>query len=125
MENFLEKYKAELLAKAIPLTALEPSWVYLTGPTTVKGICGPPPEELQSGPKVGISFACPTCPSGHRIAIPFKTCPLEAGWLAGKDIRWDHSGDTYETLTVKPSINCDHGGCCRFHGWITGGKVTW
>ena len=114
-----------------PLVDLEPSWVYLAkGGKGTFGAFGPAtkiaPEE--QGPIVGVSFSCPSCSCGHRIAIPFKACPTEATWLADEDTRWDHTGDEFETLKVTPSINCDHGGSCKFHGHIglrKPGQVTW
>lgn len=108
------------------LVDLKPSWVYLCDDgISVRGIIGKPDPEWLHGKIVGVSFSCPLCPSGHRIAIPFEECPLEAGWLSGKGVRWKRSGDTLENLTAHPSINCDHGGSCKFHGWIKNGEVTW
>jgi hypothetical protein len=42
--------------------------------------------------------------------------PPERGGL-----RWHRVGDTFDTLTLTPSIDCSRFG--HFHGFITGGEV--
>ena len=116
------------MSRARPLIELDPCWVRLCPDgKSVQGIVGLPedPTLVVAGPVVGVSFVCPSCPCGHRIAIPFQSCPIEVSWLQGRDVRWGRSGETFESLTTNPSINCDHGGPCTFHGWIKNGQVTW
>lgn len=35
------------------------------------------------------------------------------------------TGESFETLTLNPSIDCTRGGGCKFHGWVKDGQVTW
>lgn len=35
--------------------------------------------------------------------------------------KWEREGDTFETLTLKPSV--DASGWGHWHGWITNGEV--
>lgn len=61
---------------------------------------------------------CP-CGCGDRFPIPFKVA------LDGTVVRpdgWDREGDTFETLTLRPSIYRKWD--CGWHGFITNGEVT-
>lgn len=67
-------------------------------------------------------FTCPVCPNGHGIMVSWLPPSLfPSGAL------WSKEGTTIDDITIKPSINCDVGpdSSCRFHGWVTAGKVTW
>lgn len=80
---------------------------------------------------VGIKFICPTCPQfegAPTIAVLFENpsdggppAPLGSGLVgenAGK--RWHRvSGDTIDTLTLTPSIDCST--CGHWHGMVDGG----
>lgn len=73
---------------------------------------------------VGMTFDCP-CGCGTRGYIPFVQ-PLDGGPpLEGDAPRWSRTGETFETLTLTPSIlrRREHGGC-GWHGFITNGEVT-
>lgn len=79
----------------------------------------------ESGRRVGVSFVCPVC-FRHRVAVltdppfdpPFDDLPELLPW--GK--LWKRTGDTFETLTLQPSIDDTKGGC--WHGFVTNGEVT-
>ncbi len=65
----------------------------------------------------GVSLACPCadrpdCPG--RLAVGFKN-PLDGGEpTTASDLRWTRTGDTFETLTLTPSIDVpDH-----WHGYM-------
>lgn len=91
---------------------------------------------LRSG--VGISFLCPceTCAAQRvgdddsdfhlRLFVGFSN-PIDGG--APIDPRtkaqWYRGGETFETLTLTPSIlsTKEHGGC-GWHGFVTAGEVT-
>ncbi len=98
------------------LTELNPRWVGLPGPIYD-----------------GVSFDCPHCRT-QRLAIRFSppidpndwwpniTQPTYAGQLV-----WTRTGgDTFDTLTITPSV--DASGPVEFsnhwHGFITNGEVT-
>lgn len=94
----------------------------------------------------GVTFDCPCClgrPNGVRLAAAF-TPTLDGGPAIGLDpkrlwpalwppkgepnvttvppgIHWQRSGDTFETLTLSPSIDASRAG--HWHGFITNGEV--
>lgn len=87
---------------------------------------------------VGLSFLCPctTCAPKRtgdrdqdfhlRVFVGFKN-PLDGGPAHDprEGAQWQRQGDTFDTLTLRPSIFSvpPHG--CGFHGFITDGGVTW
>jgi hypothetical protein len=70
---------------------------------------------------LGVTFDCP-CGCEHPIAIPFVN-PLDGGPKHGDDPRrgWQRTGDSFETLTLSPSILRMDG--CGWHGWVTEGEI--
>lgn len=80
---------------------------------------------------MGVSFACPCGrhEDAHRLYVPFAN-PIGPGPLASVvDQRgWTRSGETFETLTLTPSIlrvekREEDGIGCGWHGFITNGEV--
>ena len=73
----------------------------------------------------GIEFDCPTC--GHRLAVHFlpwinpDRLPTEGDFAYGQ-LKWQRTGDTFETLSLQPSIDFGAAGC--WHGHITNGELT-
>lgn len=84
------------------------------------------PAEPRHG--VGVMFDCPcgNKDDDHRCYVPFEN-PLDGVPYPHEDghARWLRGGDTFETLTLRPSIlrNPARGGC-GWHGYITDGEVT-
>lgn len=82
------------------------------------------PELMRAGPVTDdpvtldvaavLFFDCPKCGPSHRVAVPLA--PLHAGG-------WDRSGDTLETLTLRPSILCPPPRQCGWHGFVTNGEI--
>jgi len=69
-------------------------------------------------------FTCPSCPKTHSIRVPFDE-KGEGNDKYGGPI-WKRVGElSVDTLTIHPSIDCDTGRECRFHGHITHGVVSW
>lgn len=73
---------------------------------------------------VGVIFDCPcgNADEEHRCFVPFAN-PIGPGPYvpqAGKG--WTREGETFETLTLRPSIQ-RISECC-WHGHITSGEVT-
>ena len=104
--------------RAQPLERLvdaEPAWV------GERGAGG-----LREG--VGVSFDCPIHEDCH-LGAPFKN-PLDGqgppGWKALDGTQWTRSGDTFETLTLSPSIHMlgekDDPPGCQWHGFIRAGR---
>lgn len=78
--------------------------------------------------RIGVTFDCPVHLLGHRVYVPFAN-PLE-GRPEVRNHLWQRVGETFETLTLTPSVNYqlyDNGQprdpTC-WHGFITNGEVT-
>lgn len=108
------------------LIDLKPHWIGLNGWAAAEPFY------------MGVSFLCPHCPvdapehgpTRRRRLVVIFTPPIDpADWLsrmvvpemltgAHKRVR----GDTFETLTIEPSIGYDSIG--HWHGRITDGNIT-
>ncbi len=106
------------------LTELKPRW-------TGHGCTGNPDEQIITG----LSFLCPHCgpQTGQRLGVMFHPPIDKCGWVAkgvtiahGK-IEWARTGETFETLTLTPSINTAESRMDfsnHWHGFIKNGEVT-
>lgn len=70
---------------------------------------------------VGLTFRCPHCIG--RLYVPFAN-PLDGGPAMpnSRGCSWQRTGDTFESLSLTPSVDASEGGC--WHGFITNGEVT-
>lgn len=78
-----------------------------------------------AGERIGIGFLCPACRE-QKIYVPFND--------KSAALNWKQTGDTFDTLTLKPSVDARHVNFkdsaphdlreCRWHGFITNGEVT-
>jgi hypothetical protein len=82
----------------------------------------------------GITFLCPHCLT-QRLGIAFRPPIDKVGLMASLGIEapypdapiWDRQGDTFENLTLNPSINAENNRIDfpnHWHGFITNGEVT-
>lgn len=102
------------------LIDLRPHWV---------GAGGDGITDLQNNPipkrdGIGLTFDCP-CGCGRRRYVGFKN-PIDGGSpkLNEGEPSWTRQGETFETLTLDPSIQASRrGGGCGWHGWIRNGQV--
>lgn len=69
---------------------------------------------------VGVNFDCP-CGCGDRCYIPFSNPVDGKGPIVSKHDQWRRTGETFETLTVRPSIQRTVG--CKWHGFLTDGEL--
>lgn len=69
---------------------------------------------------VGITFDCP-CGCGVRRYVPFAN-PLDNGPARDQRHGWQRQGDTFDTLTLTPSILVV--GDCAWHGFIRNGEIV-
>ena len=72
---------------------------------------------------IGVSFDCPCGSKDCRRAFIQFSNPMDGGAPIDADGRhtWQRSGDTFETMSLTPSIQrMDN---CRWHGFITNGEV--
>lgn len=87
---------------------------------------------------IGISLQCPCC-FKCRVSVYFAN-PLDGGAPYGLkpapegatpemaerfrryNLRWQRTGDTFETISLMPSVDVSDSG--HWHGFITNGEVT-
>lgn len=104
------------------LTDLHPEWMGAGG-EGISNADGTPAIPRQG---VGILLDCPcgTCDEFHQLYVPFAN-PLDGGppLQTGKNNGWQRTGDTFETLTLTPSILRTRPHGCGWHGFITNGDV--
>jgi hypothetical protein len=103
----------------VKLTELNPKFLPSHGPN----------GERTEG--MGVYLDCPCGKGGphHRLFVSFSN-PIGPGPSAAHVIPggWQRTGDTFETLTLTPSIERldsreEDGIGCRWHGFITNGEV--
>lgn len=114
------------------LTTLEPKFIrYETREQGEYKVTVPLPEAQ------GLFLLCPVCftknngPVGtHGIDVTFRDRGAAdhqgSHNRAGVPSRWAVSGDSFENLTLQPSIDISEpdGSGCGWHGHITNGEVT-
>lgn len=75
---------------------------------------------------VGVTFDCPCCGGKTRLGVLFVEeidrdgLPNDVHWSI-KGTKWHRQGETFETLTLSPSIDASHFG--HWHGFITNGEI--
>jgi hypothetical protein len=98
------------MGNAMRLTDLNPHWF----------------TEGDSPDIVGITFDCPCCAGKSRLGVLFQEpidrdgLPTDVHWTEHKTL-WHREGDSFETLSLTPSIDCSKWG--HWHGFITAGEV--
>jgi hypothetical protein len=73
---------------------------------------------------VGLLFDCPCGKCGIRCHVPFSE-PIAPGSdfpVLADGLLWQRTGDTFETLSLTPSIHRIDG--CGWHGHIHNGEVS-
>lgn len=69
---------------------------------------------------VGVILECPCGACGRHLYVPFAN-PLDGGPAVDSRTGWQRTGDTLETLTLRPSVLRREG--CKWHGFITDGEA--
>lgn len=74
---------------------------------------------------MGLTFRCPCrLDCAQYLGVWFAN-PLDGGPPAGPGIpplpRWRRTGDTFETLSLAPSVDASRSG--HWHGHITAGEI--
>ncbi len=103
----------------IKLTSLNPKWVGYGGERVTNADGSAIPERHG----VGLSFLCPCLGKcGQRVYLSFENPLDDKGPIAndGRDI-WIRTGDTFENLTLTPSIQ--RRASCSWHGYLTRGYL--
>lgn len=106
------------------LTDLNPKWLGTGGEGVFHRDAAT--GELVPAPRregVGVHFDCPCGrpeEGDHSGVFVYVDPPLDGG--APVDRAWKRTGDTFETLTLRPSIQRIGG--CGWHGFVTNGEVS-
>lgn len=95
------------------LADLDPFWLGAGGEGITRD--GQPVPERHG---VALGFNCP-CGCGDGLCIPLAN-PLDGG-PAVQSPNWQREGETFEALTLRPSILRRSG--CGWHGFITNGEI--
>lgn len=97
------------------LSELKPKFLGAGGPGVT--LHGQPMPERRG---LGVQFDCP-CGCGAPCFVPFAN-PLDGGpQLEAQG--WQRTGETFETLTLTPSILRREPRGCGWHGFIRDGEV--
>ena len=103
------------------LVDLHPEWMGAGG----EGISNADGSPAPGRRGVGVLLDCPcgNTDEGHRLYVPFAN-PLDGGapMQTGKNNGWQRTGDTFDTLTLTPSI-LRIVPSCGWHGFITNGEI--
>lgn len=92
-------------------------WFVDAGGDGIKDADGKP-VPLKRG--VGISYDCP-CGCNETTFLRFEN-PLDGSEPRTDSPKWKRTGDTFETITLTPSIQRVDG--CMWHGYLTDGVLT-
>lgn len=117
------------------LTELDPHWVLISRWDDANGTQHFTLGDASKRHGGGISFRCPvhwkhcsacgqSLPTAHRIVVWFEN-PIDG--LPPEALvphRWVRTGETFETLTLTPSVNVQVADPSCWHGFITNGEVT-
>ncbi len=96
------------------LTELNPKFIQHGGDGIYRDGKPCPSEE-----GVGIILNCP-CGCEEELYVPFSN-PLDENLGAKYQKGWKRTGDTFETLTLEPSIQ--RRTACKWHGYIRNGEI--
>lgn len=97
------------------LIDLEPKWCS-AAEEFISDVNGNP---LPIREKIGLFCNCPKCGASHPLLLPFAN-PFDGGKLI-YSVAWQRTGNTFETLTLTPSIFRKD---CGWHGYITNGEIV-
>jgi hypothetical protein len=98
------------------LTDLNPIWIGSGG----EGVFDKDHNPMPRREGMGIEFDCPICGDKHPCFVPFEN-PLDGGSPIGYSHHWKRVGNTFENLTLTPSILRMDG--CKWHGFVTKGEI--
>jgi hypothetical protein len=97
------------------LTELNPKFLDSGGEGVTNADGSPAPERRG----VALAIDCP-CGCGRQLCVPFKN-PFDGGPSIYGDRGWTREGDTFDNLTLSPSIQRMDG--CGWHGFVRNGET--
>lgn len=76
--------------------------------------------------RVGVRFNCPHCVEmgvspPEELYVPFAN-PLDQAEPSQAPQLWQRTGETFETLTLTPSVDASHFG--HWHGFVRDGEIA-
>jgi hypothetical protein len=101
------------------LTDLEPRWA-CDADIVIGGIV----QHFENRHGMAVSFECPCCrdtPRATRLAVWFANPIDDLPPTDDASTLWQRSGDTFETLSLSPSIDASKHG--HWHGHISNGEI--
>ena len=108
------------------LVDLNPHWLGHGGEGVLRlnAVGAYEPTPRREGVGVLLDCPCGNRDEGHQLYVPFEN-PLDGGpGIHREGSVWQRTGDTFDALTLTPSIlRMDPGGC-RWHGYITDGAIV-
>ena len=113
------------------LTELEPHWISCLGaPQDAKlGIRFNSPIDRKQ--RIAVFFKNPICGSDPVDLAFFQAAQMDCDhpqwepWMSehhAGSVLWDRSGDSFENLTLNPSIDCSKWG--GWHGFVRNGEAS-
>ena len=104
------------------LTALNPHWIGAGGAGITDSLTGKPVPQREG---VMLGFDCP-CGSEQCVGLYLRN-PVDGGPPVdrGNAASWQRTGDSFETLTLEPSIQRADPNGCRCHFFIRNGQIVY
>jgi len=107
------------------LIDLNPRFLNSGGPGVSRKNAAGDWEEAPLITGVGVALDCPCGVCGDELYVPFSVALDGTPRSEGSHPGWEREGDTFEILTLKPSVlRIQSTGNCGWHGFITNGDVV-
>lgn len=116
------------MGRTIPLVQLDPLFVGSGG----EGVTDKDGNPVPRREGIGLSFRCPCGKHDEydRVFVTFANPidggpPLDRGYTGDRGLpTWHRTGETFETMTLSPSIQRADPNGCRWHGHIINGAAV-
>jgi hypothetical protein len=103
----------------VRLTELNPRWWNTGGDRSGMGVSFDCPHCRTT--RIGVAFANPIDGGAPSHLRAIEVMPVVASAVP-PGIAWQRTGETFETLTLSPSVDTSNSG--HWHGWVRAGEVT-
>ncbi len=99
----------------LPLAAVAVAWLVLAA---AQGCATTKPAGVEKPHRVAFENPIDGGPPEPKRMVTFPDGHKQ------ESVRWTRSGDTFETLTLTPSVDAASHGVGHWHGFITNGEIT-
>lgn len=103
------------------LTDLDPAFLGAGGEGVYDKDGNPAPR--REGVGILLNCPCGNNDENHKLYVPFAN-PLDGGPSLYGERGWQREGDTFEKLTLSPSILRRDPDGCGWHGFIRNGEIV-